>query len=212
MKYCPTLLNSRFEVAGQTSAEQAAKQVDGQVGGGQNAKQVDRQTSAEQAAGHATQTGYAGTTIFMDLAPEIADQLQKLKGEGSWNDLMKQLLQARESQLEAKKPEPVKTESKHIPAKIEKFVLVKTNGTCAFPGCTKKYEILHHTQRFSLEKVHDPDRLVPLCKAHERLAHLGLIENEQLAPKYWEIREYPNKKNPTYAVDKLVLKYQSGFV
>lgn len=149
--------------------------------------------------------------VAMELEPEIIAQLEKLKGSNSWNDLIKNLLHERTQQLAEQKPEPVPTNSRHIPKKIQAHVLHKTNNTCSFPGCNKPYKILHHTQRFALKKIHDPNQLEPLCKNHERLAHLGLIENEnQPAPK-WRIRTQPNKQEPKYKIDMLVSKYRNNF-
>ncbi|KKQ71410.1 MAG: hypothetical protein UT33_C0009G0001, partial [Candidatus Peregrinibacteria bacterium GW2011_GWC2_39_14] len=87
----------------------------------------------------------------------------------------------------------------------------KTNNICAFPGCTKEYKYLHHTWRFALTKTHDPDTLIPLCKAHERLAHAGLIENENLPPENWKIKLETDKTAEKWQkVDKWVAKYYSG--
>ena len=145
----------------------------------------------------------------MELDLETAEHLQKLKGQGDWNSLMKEFLQARKTQLEAQKPVPVETESRHIPAKIKKYVTAKTNNTCSFPHCMRKAEIFHHTQRFALEHIHDPDRIEPLCKAHERLAHLGLIEHEESASNNWTVRRNPDQNDPKYKIDALVASYRT---
>lgn len=153
--------------------------------------------------------------VAMPLDPQILAQLEKLKGEnGDWNDLMKQLLQIREVHLEAQKPEPVKSDSHYIPAKIDKHVTAKTNGQCAFPGCNKKIKIKHHTKRFALEKVHDSDSIYGLCKPHERLAHLGLIENEDKSPKFWKVRKSADTSTETgkakFAIDKIVQRFRGS--
>ncbi|MBI5152397.1 hypothetical protein HZA39_02590, partial [Candidatus Peregrinibacteria bacterium] len=75
---------------------------------------------------------------------------------------------------------------------------------------TKPYEILHHTKRYALTRAHNPDTLVPLCKAHEQLAHLGLIENEGSAPERWRVRKEPNETNGKYKIDKLVAQYRTA--
>lgn len=148
--------------------------------------------------------------IIMDLESEIADRLKKLKGDGNWNDLAKKLLEAYKAQMEAQKPTSIENAKRHIPAKIKNYVLTKTNGACAFPGCNQSYEILHHTARFSLTHEHNPDTLVPLCKAHERLAHLGLIENEEAASSEWRLRVVPDKSDKKYKIDQKILKYRVG--
>ena len=148
--------------------------------------------------------------VGMELAPEVFEKLEKLKGDGSWNELMKTLLEEREQRLAEQKPAAVEATARTIPAKIKKFVIQRTNGTCAFPGCLKPNQILHHTQRLVLEKVHDPDRIVGLCKAHERLAHLGLIENEDGPAVGWRVRREPDATSPKYAVDVVVNKFRHG--
>jgi len=144
--------------------------------------------------------------ITMTLTPDIAAELEKLKGKGDWNTLMKELLQLRKEKLEAEKPKPVENHSRHIPAKIEKFVIAKTRGQCAYPGCTKPYKTLHHTQRFALDHVHDPDQIVPLCEAHEHLAHHGLIANEDRAPEKWQLLLEPTWYDFKQVIDKKVIE------
>ena len=146
--------------------------------------------------------------ISMELDSKTADQLSKLKGQGNWNELMRKLMEVYQAQVEAKKPIPQENAKKYVPVKIEKYVLEKTNGTCSFPGCIKKYKYLHHTERFKLTQAHNPDTLIPLCKAHERLAHAGLIENENLAPEFWKIKKETDKTSEKWLkVDKLVQKH-----
>lgn len=151
------------------------------------------------------------TTVFMELNPETAEKLEKLKGNGAWEDLMSEFIKMREARIEAEKPVAVKTKSRHIPNPIKRHVLAKTKGLCAFPGCKKTAEILHHTKRFSLNKKHDPDFIVGLCKSHERLAHLGLIENEDGPPEKWKIREKPDEEylnSDKFMIDEMVNRFR----
>jgi len=143
-------------------------------------------------------------TITMELNPETASQLQKLKGGEDWEQAIQKLLQIRKEKLENQKPEPVKTESRHIPKEIEHYVREKYNDRCAFPGCNREYRELHHTQGFSLKKIHDPDKIAPLCEAHHSLAHRGLIENENKQPQFWKIRKNPDKTSPRFFIDQFV--------
>jgi hypothetical protein len=154
-------------------------------------------------------------TLTMQLDPEIADEFQKIKGQGDWNEAIRTLLKLRQEKLEQGKPVTVGNKGPHrvpasrpIPAAISKYVVAKTNGTCAFPCCYKPYEILHHTDRFAMYHIHDPDKIFPLCEAHERLAHLGLIENENQTPKYWKLRAQPDYDDPKYEIDMIVEKYR----
>lgn len=97
-----------------------------------------------------------------------------------------------------------KHSSRYIPIKVKKILHEEYAGRCAFPGCSKLPEIYHHTRRFALNPSHDPDFLVPLCKGHERLAHLGLVENEERPPALWSLRFEPDKTSPKFPVDELV--------
>ncbi|MEK7528909.1 MAG: hypothetical protein AAB592_04020 [Patescibacteria group bacterium] len=142
--------------------------------------------------------------VTMQLPFEVFDRLQKLKGQSSWGELMGKLL----SNNDGEKPEIMQTEKRYIPAKIKKYVLKKYGGRCAFPGCVKTFTSLHHTQRFASERVHDPDRLVPVCDGHERLAHLGLIAHEDGAPHLWHIRKEADPNEFKYYVDQMVANYR----
>lgn len=150
-----------------------------------------------------------GTTITMTLDPEIALAIEKLRGkDGDWNTLMEEFLELRAQKLEQQKPPEKQTPSRYIPAKIERFVIERSRGVCEVGSCKQQYTILHHVQRFASEQVHDPDRIIALCTAHERLVHLGLIEDESIAPRKWKVLEKPDQTNPKYHIDQLVQKYR----
>ena len=149
------------------------------------------------------------TTLTLDLDPEVARKLEKLKGkDGDWNTLMMELLELREKILAQEKPEEKVTESRHIPAAIERYVIDRARGVCEFRACAKKYEILHHIQRFALERVHDPSRIVALCKPHERMVHLGLIEDEKIKPTQWKVVREADESDPKYVIDRMVQRYR----
>ncbi|MBU1018920.1 hypothetical protein KJ764_03055 [Patescibacteria group bacterium] len=138
-------------------------------------------------------------TISMGLDPEIARKLQKIKGDKDWNELMEQFLNPQE------KPEPIETESRHIPEKIKKYIRQRSGDYCEYDGCGRKAEIFHHTERFALNKCHDPDKIYHLCKGHEQLAHLGLLDEP---PNTWKTRSEPDKSDSKYEIDQLVAKYR----
>jgi hypothetical protein len=146
-------------------------------------------------------------TLTIELSPETAAELQKLKGAGEWETLFKELLESRRERLEAEKPKPVRTDSRHIPAAIERWSLCTTRGRCAFPGCRRPKYQLHHTQRWALDRVHDPDQLVPLCKVHNELAHQTLIENENDSPKDWRLAKEPAATGATDAKRAVDLRW-----
>jgi len=137
-----------------------------------------------------------GGKIEMELSSETINQLNKIKGEKSWEELMKELLQSREQQ----KPEAVETQKRYIPTKIRQFVYHKTNGKCAFSTCRKSGLIQHHRDRFAENHKHNPDEMFLLCRAHHNLCHTSLVDEQT-----WEILKYP-KNN---WVDKKVMAHQT---
>lgn len=145
-------------------------------------------------------------TIQMTLSQNTAAKLEKIKGDRDWEEVILELIEPEILQ----KPAPVESKSPYIPAAIKKYVVQKYNGFCAFPGCCKEYAELHHTYRFSLTRVHDPDKIVPLCKSHHDLAHHGLIENETKSPEKWLIREFAEAIHPKFEIDEYVQKCRSG--
>ncbi len=170
---------------------------------------------------NATSCRAARKVVGMDLEIEVVEELEKLKGKEDWNSLMKELLEARRTKLEAEKPEAVKVvertakekqkkpyHSRTAPATINKFIIKRTNGQCSFPGCNKPHKLKHHTDRFALNKEHNPDTYFPLCREHERLAHLGLIENEEKDPKFWRIREFADRSDARWRIDEKVQKFR----
>ncbi|MDP4008205.1 MAG: HNH endonuclease signature motif containing protein, partial [Candidatus Peregrinibacteria bacterium] len=173
-------------------------------------------------------------SIYMKLNIKTIERLKKIKGEKEWDELLNNMLNVIENQAsEQPKPAPVNTGKRYIPAKIKKYVVAKTSGLCAYPGCSKPYEILHHTERFALDPTHNPDTLVPLCKSHERLAHAGLIENEEGVPVEhesgwalvkdastntttkvkinWAIKEEADTMHPKYRIDKKINQYYQAW-
>jgi len=147
--------------------------------------------------------------ITMELDPKTAQKLEKLKGTGTWDKTMQKLLQTRDQQLEQTKPQPVQTDSRHIPKEIEDFVTERDCNRCAFPECNRPYSQLHHTQGFARENIHDPDRIFCLCTAHHSLAHQGLIENEHMPPAHWKIRQEPDENSQRFGLDRLVAKFRN---
>lgn len=146
-------------------------------------------------------------SIYMKLNVKTIERLKQIKGEKEWDELLNDILDVMEVTSEIRCeaiPEPVNTGKRYIPAKIKKYVIAKTSGLCAYPGCSKPYEILHHTTRFGIDSTHHPDTLVPLCKAHERLAHTGLIEGEESTVANWGIKLNEDTKNAKHKIDQKV--------
>ncbi|MFH1720300.1 MAG: hypothetical protein ABH856_01705 [Patescibacteria group bacterium] len=77
---------------------------------------------------------------------------------------------------------------------------------CEFPGCRKPATIIHHPDRFALTKNHK--NITSLCKIHHKIAHAGLIENEQESAKQWRICNTPDKNTKKFGIDQKVMRYQ----
>jgi hypothetical protein len=165
------------------------------------------------------------TTLTLELEPEVASTLTKLKGrDGDWNTLMKELLTMREQMLEQKKFEITKGGTSTAPVVAvggsssevtpsvtpiaSHHIPQRSRGSCEMGTCMKPSLILHHVQRFALEPVHRPDHIVALCKGHERMVHLGLIEDEFMKPKTWKVMAEADRDDPKYHIDQMVQRYR----
>lgn len=146
--------------------------------------------------------------IQIELREELFNELEKLRGKKEWNEFFEEFVKARKNFLKFSKPKLQKTANRYIPALVKNYVVATTAGNCAFPNCKRSYKILHHADRFEFNKRHDPDRIFPLCEAHERLAHLGLIENENLPAVFWKIRKNYDTKSLDHVTDTYVSQYR----
>lgn len=112
----------------------------------------------------------------LGLSAEVTERLLELKRKGiDINALLQELLDQREQKIAQEKLEIAssleQTESRYIPKQIKDLVSREYGTKCSIPTCHKPSQNLHHTQRFSIAKTHDPHFLAPLCKDHHTLAH-----------------------------------------
>lgn len=145
--------------------------------------------------------------VNLHLKPDLARRVEVLKKHADFERMLREAVARMEQELASDAPEVVGG-TRHIPARIDRYVRERTNGLCAYPGCTRVATSLHHTQRWGLEKVHDPARLHALCTSHERLAHLGLIENEEAAPSRWQLRQKADASADKRFIDQFVALYR----
>lgn len=61
--------------------------------------------------------------------------------------------------------------SRYIPRAVRKIIQEEHGTKCSIKNCQNPAKTIHHTQRFSLSRSHDPHYLAPLCKEHHALAH-----------------------------------------
>ncbi len=104
---------------------------------------------------------------------------------------------------EIQKSLPEKT-TRPMPKKVKNYLVTTYKEMCGYPGCKHPANIDHHTRRFKLIPNHDPQFIVSLCKNHERLAHLGLINNEECDPELWKLRLTADKNEPKFQIDQIV--------
>jgi len=96
-----------------------------------------------------------------------------------WNSVLKEMVKRATSKQTTKsmslKPEtdsnPKKERpvSRYIPAKIKHDLKQKYHGHCAFHGCNKPAEQIHHKDGFAITKNHE--NLISLCKTHHNFIH-----------------------------------------
>jgi predicted CopG family antitoxin len=120
--------------------------------------------------------GHTCARQTFELSDEVQDRLLKIKAKGlDVNEVLLELLDRREKEISEEKEVIVKnlklTHSRYIPAKIRRIVRKEHGSVCSIPNCSKPSAHLHHSQLFSLSKIHDPRYLAPLCKEHHEIAH-----------------------------------------
>ena len=76
---------------------------------------------------------------------------------------------ASDTRTEVEQKSQQTTVSRYIPAKIRHDLQQKYHGRCAYRGCNKPAEQIHHQDRFTLK--HNHENVVPLCKNHHDLIH-----------------------------------------
>lgn len=112
----------------------------------------------------------------LNLSTEVKTKLLELQQKGiDINAMLLEFLKKREEEIAHEKKiisdKNIKITSQYIPVETKRL-LQKEHGTkCSIQGCMKNSEEIHHTQRFSLGRNHDPHFLAPLCKDHHIIAH-----------------------------------------
>lgn len=116
-------------------------------------------------------------------------ELLELQNKGiDINALMLKFLEERELKIAQEKEklsaQAELTNSRYISAATRKILKEEHGEKCSIKTCIRPAKQIHHTQRFSLAKTHDPKYLAPLCAAHHRIAHsIDVKFNENAAYK-----------------------------
>lgn len=152
--------------------------------------------------------------VYYEIEESVDTALRILKSELgvlTYNELFKVLVRRKSRKIVIKVcpdcAKNVDSIGRYIPAKVRNFLAEKYKH-CGFPGCEMPYEIFHHVRRYALNPSHDPRYIVPLCKAHERLAHAGLIANEEDLPERWIVIKQADKNCLKYIIDQKVARFR----
>lgn len=110
------------------------------------------------------------------LSPEIKRQLCELeRKEIDINELIQSALDERIAKLEQKKTAIAanlhEATSRHTPAATMQVIKEEFGTKCAVPNCNKKSTQIHHANRYSISKNHNPYFMAPLCNEHHQIAH-----------------------------------------
>lgn len=126
----------------------------------------------------------------LQLSDEVRQKLLELQNKGiDVNDLILEFLEKRQQEIVQEKErlavqeqqklghlqkiwkdDHVKT-SRHIPVKIQKIIQKEHGTKCSVPTCKKLATAIHHSNRFSISKIHDPRFMSPFCHEHHQIAH-----------------------------------------
>ena len=112
----------------------------------------------------------------LELDEDIETQLAELQQKGiDVNEFLRECLQRRKQEITEEKEKLAKeaqpTKSRYIKADIRKIIQKEHGTKCSIPGCNKPAKILHHTNRFALSQIHDPNYLSPQCNEHHEISH-----------------------------------------
>ncbi len=110
------------------------------------------------------------------LSEEVVEELNQLQEQGQdVNAILLKLLKQRRQNIQEEKAQIAEdiqpAASRYVPVRIRRVVQEEFGKKCSIATCQKLSMEIHHTQRFSLGRSHDPHFLAPLCSEHHQLAH-----------------------------------------
>ena len=141
------------------------------------------------------QQNHQSATAALNLSPMVLQKLFELQAKGvDINTLLLEFLEKRTTEIahekekiaaETNKQEAIASlaelygvpidiaanTSRYIPVKTREIIKKEFGTKCSIPTCARDAEEIHHTQRFSLSKSHNPFFLAPLCADHHKIAH-----------------------------------------
>lgn len=142
----------------------------------------------------------------LNLSPDVQQKLLELQQKGiDINNLLLEFLNKREEEIAHKKEEIAKKvlqkeqRKKEMMGEVAHYMLEEAKGIsryrpvavrnilkeefgakCSINNCKKLATTIHHTQRFSISRSHDPRYLAPLCNDHHQLAHAVDVRYQEI--------------------------------
>lgn len=146
----------------------------------------------------------------LHLSPVVHQKLLELQQKGfDINNLILEFLEKREQEIVEKKEqiskkvlqkeeekvrkvaviqefslELVEVQNHYVPQSVRKILREEFGTKCSVRSCQKPAKTIHHTQRFSLSRSHDPHYLAPLCSEHHELAHAVDVGYQEIKKKW----------------------------
>jgi hypothetical protein len=110
------------------------------------------------------------------LSEELLKKLDELHSQGK--DVSKILLEAlelRQKDIQERKQKVAsrlpEESGRYISKEIRDLQDEEYGNKCAYTGCTRPAEQIHHQVRFGLQSLNNPIYMVPLCAEHHKIAH-----------------------------------------
>lgn len=153
--------------------------------------------------------------VMSEFLKMIEGEVQYVEKKKSEEAIKKEQEKSQEKLAQAQQDASQKPATRYIPAHIRQLLDAQHQGLCAFKECKQPATSYHHTRRFALtsdgtsqSEVHDPRYIKPLCKAHERIVHNTLVENEECDSKMWKLLAAPDSDSQRGKIDQKVQQYR----
>ena len=112
----------------------------------------------------------------IELSNEVLVKLAELEERGvDVNQFLMNALENREKAIEDEKDRIAaalpREQSRSVPVQVERILNAEWGSKCAVNSCAWIAEEVHHLIPFSINPVHDPRLMAPLCREHHAVAH-----------------------------------------
>ena len=126
----------------------------------------------------------------LELDSDVEKQLAELQQKGiDVNEFLRECLEKRAKEITEEKEKLAKeakpTKSRYINTAVRRIIQKEYGTKCSIPGCNKEAAVLHHTNRFALSQIHDPNYISPQCEGHHEISH-------SIDQKYHRAKQYKN--------------------